>query len=80
MPGAGGCGPSGPRAADPARCERTTDPADLRLTVGALGAAYLGGASLGQLAGAGHVAELTPGALTALAAATVAGISRRTAA
>jgi predicted acetyltransferase len=61
---------SGPRAADPARCERTTDPADLRLTVGALGAAYLGGASLGQLAGAGHVAELTPGALTALAAAT----------
>jgi predicted acetyltransferase len=60
---------SGPRAAAPARCERTTDPADVRLTVGALGAAYLGGASFGQLAGAGHIAELTPGALTSLAAA-----------
>jgi predicted acetyltransferase len=51
-----------------ATCERTSDPADLRLTVNALGAAYLGGASFGQLAGAGHVAELTPGALASLAA------------
>jgi predicted acetyltransferase len=50
-------------------CERTSRPADVRLTVQALGAAYLGGASFGQLAGAGHVRELTPGAAGRLAAA-----------
>jgi predicted acetyltransferase len=52
-----------------ASCERTGDAADLRLEAHALGAAYLGGASFGQLADAGHVAELTPGALGKLAAA-----------
>ena len=52
-----------------ASCERTGDAADLRLEAHALGAAYLGGASFGQLADAGHVAELTPGALGRLAAA-----------
>jgi predicted acetyltransferase len=50
-------------------CEQTHDPADVRVTVQALGAAYLGGASFGQLAGAGHAAELTPGALATLASA-----------
>jgi predicted acetyltransferase len=50
-------------------CERTSRPADILLTVQAAGAAYLGGASFGQLAGAGHVQELTPGAAGRLAAA-----------
>ncbi len=50
-------------------CERTSRPADVLLTVQAVGAAYLGGASFGQLAGAGHVRELTPGAAGRLAAA-----------
>jgi predicted acetyltransferase len=50
-------------------CERTHEAADVRLTVQALGASYLGGASFGQLAGAGHIAEMTPGALATLAAA-----------
>jgi predicted acetyltransferase len=50
-------------------CERAQGAADVRVTVQALGASYLGGASFGQLAGAGQVAELTPGALAALAAA-----------
>jgi predicted acetyltransferase len=52
-----------------ARCERTTAAADILLSVDALGAGYLGGASFGQLAAAGHVTELTPGALALLAAA-----------
>ena len=42
-------------------CERTTAPADLALPVRALGAAYLGGTRLGQLAAAGLVTEVTPG-------------------
>jgi predicted acetyltransferase len=50
-------------------CERTSRPADVLLTVQAAGAAYLGGASFGQLAGAGHVRELTPGAAGRLATA-----------
>jgi predicted acetyltransferase len=50
-------------------CERTTAPADLVLPVRALGAAYLGGTRLGQLAGAGLVTEVTPGSLAALSAA-----------
>jgi len=50
-------------------CERTSRPADVVLTVQAAGAAYLGGASFGQLVGAGHVRELTPGAAGRLAAA-----------
>jgi len=52
-----------------ARCERTTAPADLLLSVQALGAGYLGGASFGQLAAAGHISELAPGSLARLAAA-----------
>ncbi|MGW2635461.1 GNAT family N-acetyltransferase [Streptomyces sp. NPDC001348] len=46
-----------------ASCARTTDPADLALTVRELGAAYLGGVSLDSLAGAGLVRELRDGAL-----------------
>jgi predicted acetyltransferase len=52
-----------------AACERTNRPADVLLTAQAAGAAYLGGASFGQLAGAGHVRELTAGAAGRLAAA-----------
>lgn len=48
-----------------ARCERTTDPADLALPAADLGAVYLGGPTLASLAAAGRVAELTPGALLA---------------
>ncbi|WP_030314551.1 GNAT family N-acetyltransferase [Streptomyces sp. NRRL B-3229] len=44
-------------------CTRTTDPADLALSVRELGAAYLGGVSLASLAGAGLVRELRQGAL-----------------
>ncbi|WP_043264346.1 GNAT family N-acetyltransferase [Streptomyces sp. CT34] len=46
-------------------CERTADPADLALSVGELGSAYLGGVSLTALARAGLVRELRPGALAA---------------
>jgi predicted acetyltransferase len=60
---------TGPAAAGSAACERTGDPADLALPVQALGAGYLGGTSLGQLAAAGHLAELTPGSLARLATA-----------
>lgn len=42
---------------------RTDDPADLALDVRELGAAYLGGTSLVELAGAGLVTERTTGAL-----------------
>jgi predicted acetyltransferase len=44
-------------------CERTRDAADLVLSVGELGAAYLGGTRLTALAGAGRVRELRRGAL-----------------
>ena len=54
---------------DAASCDRTGDAADVRVTVQALGAAYLGGGQLSQLAAAGHAAELTPGALAALGTA-----------
>ncbi|MEU0072349.1 GNAT family N-acetyltransferase [Streptomyces sp. NPDC006332] len=47
-----------------ASCARTTDPADLSLSVRELGAAYLGGVSLASLAAAGRVRELRRGALT----------------
>jgi predicted acetyltransferase len=60
---------AGPAEDGPASCEPAERDADIRLTVQALGAAYLGGASFGQLAGAGHVAERTPGSLAVLAAA-----------
>ena len=42
---------------------RTHADADLTLEVGALGAAYLGGIRLAQLAQGGHVEELKPGAI-----------------
>ncbi|KOV64971.1 GNAT family N-acetyltransferase [Streptomyces sp. MMG1121] len=47
-----------------ASCERTTDAADLALSVRELGAAYLGGVSLLSLAAAGRVREVRPGSLT----------------
>ncbi|MFK4100174.1 GNAT family N-acetyltransferase [Streptomyces sp. NPDC019531] len=46
-----------------ASCDRTTDSADLVLSVRELGAAYLGGVSLVSLAGAGLVREVRQGAL-----------------
>ncbi|MFE6689890.1 GNAT family N-acetyltransferase [Streptomyces sp. NPDC057743] len=48
-----------------ASCERTTDPAELALSVRELGSAYLGGFTLSALAGAGRVREVRPGALAA---------------
>jgi hypothetical protein len=50
-------------------CEPTGAAPDLALEMRALGAAYLGGASLASLAGAGLVSELREGALTAAATA-----------
>ncbi|MEV5728887.1 GNAT family N-acetyltransferase [Streptomyces pharetrae] len=47
-----------------ATCGRTTDAADLALSVRELGSAYLGGVSLAALAAAGRVRELRAGALT----------------
>ncbi|SDG98937.1 Predicted acetyltransferase [Sinosporangium album] len=52
-----------------AECHRTHDQADLSVSIRALGAAYLGGVSLKQLAAAGAVTELRPGALAVAAAA-----------
>jgi predicted acetyltransferase len=52
-----------------ASCERTTDAADLHLSVRELGAAYLGGVSLAALAAAGRVRELRQGALAEASAA-----------
>ena len=46
-------------------CERTNAPADLSLDVTQLGAAYLGGVALTELAAAGRVSEIVPGALRA---------------
>ncbi|MFF9144292.1 GNAT family N-acetyltransferase [Streptomyces sp. NPDC014861] len=46
-----------------AECSRTSDAADLALSVRELGSAYLGGTSLAALAGAGRVTELREGAL-----------------
>ncbi|MGQ3554806.1 GNAT family N-acetyltransferase [Streptomyces rochei] len=46
-----------------ASCERTSDAADLALSVRELGAAYLGGVSLTSLGAAGRVRQLRPGAL-----------------
>jgi predicted acetyltransferase len=50
-------------------CERTRAPADIRLPVSALGAAYLGGTRLGGLAAAGVICERRPGAIAELSAA-----------
>jgi predicted acetyltransferase len=52
-----------------ASCARTTDAADLALTVRELGAAYLGGVPLTALAAAGRIRELRPGALAEASAA-----------
>lgn len=54
---------------DHAECARTSAPADLAVAVRALGAVYLGGVPLRQLAAAGLAAERTPGALAAAATA-----------
>ncbi|MDO8210732.1 GNAT family N-acetyltransferase [Conexibacter sp. CPCC 206217] len=48
-----------------ARCARTDKPADLVLDAAALGAAYLGGTPIAQLADAGRIAERTDGAVEA---------------
>jgi predicted acetyltransferase len=50
-------------------CGRTSDPADLALSVRELASSYLGGFSLGSLARAGRVRELRGGALTEASAA-----------
>ncbi|WP_411142500.1 GNAT family N-acetyltransferase [Streptomyces sp. x-80] len=50
-------------------CSRTTDAADLALSVRELGSVYLGGFSLVALAAAGRVRELRPGAPTAASVA-----------
>jgi predicted acetyltransferase len=50
-------------------CERTEAKPDLALDTTALGAAYLGGTLLADLAGAGRVTELRPGALERASAA-----------
>jgi predicted acetyltransferase len=50
-------------------CERTDAEPDLALDAAALGAAHLGGTTLRELAGAGRVAELRPGALARASAA-----------
>jgi predicted acetyltransferase len=50
-------------------CERTDAEPDLALDASALGAAYLGGTTLRELAGAGRVAELRPGAVARASAA-----------
>ncbi|MFI2210898.1 GNAT family N-acetyltransferase [Streptomyces sp. NPDC020141] len=49
--------------AEGAVCERTSDAADLALSVRELGSAYLGGVTLRELADAGRVREIAPGAL-----------------
>ena len=48
---------------DAATCTKTDDPADLAVDMQALGSAYLGGASLVDLAAAGKVTEIRPGTL-----------------
>jgi len=53
---------------DKAVCTTTEAPADLAMSIGALGAAYLGGTSLATLAAGGRVQELRPGALAAASA------------
>ncbi len=52
-----------------AHCTPTSSDADLAVSVGALGAAYLGGTSLTSLAAAGLVTERRPGALAAASSA-----------
>lgn len=52
-----------------ATCRPSDDPAEVRLPVGALGAAYLGGPSIAAQAEVGHVVGLRPGAVTELSRA-----------
>jgi predicted acetyltransferase len=54
---------------DGAACRRTDDGADLCVDVSDLGAAYLGGTSLAELALAGRVVEQRPGGVAAASAA-----------
>jgi predicted acetyltransferase len=56
-------------------CERTKAQADLALDAADLGAAYLGGTTLSELAAAGRVAELRPGALARASAAFVGAVA-----
>ncbi|TDW95619.1 putative acetyltransferase [Kribbella pratensis] len=51
------------------KCERTDDPADLTVSVGALGAVYLGGRPLAEFAPTGRITEHTAGALARATAA-----------
>jgi predicted acetyltransferase len=55
--------------ADGARCEHSELKADLAMSVTELGAAYLGGTPLSDLAMAGRVEERTEGSLRATSAA-----------
>jgi predicted acetyltransferase len=52
-----------------ATCERTSAAADVRLPVQSLGAAYMGGTTLGALAAAGLAEQARPGAIAALSTA-----------
>ncbi|GAA1958120.1 GNAT family N-acetyltransferase [Catenulispora subtropica] len=61
--------------ADGAECSRTTDPADLVLGPRELGAAYLGGFSLGALGRAGRIEELRAGALAQASRAFVSDVA-----
>jgi predicted acetyltransferase len=54
---------------DGARCERTSEPAQVRLSTEALGAAYLGGTRLTTLAAAGRVAAEDEKTLAAVSVA-----------
>ncbi|MFC7844963.1 GNAT family N-acetyltransferase [Streptomyces sp. NPDC057382] len=56
-----------------ASCERTSDAAELALSVRELGSAYLGGVSLTALAAAGRVREVRQGALAEASAAFASG-------
>ena len=60
---AGGIGSEPAGATRPAEVGRTEAPADLALDAAALGAVYLGGIPFRELAAAGRVAELRPGAI-----------------
>ena len=52
-----------------ATCERTSAAADVTLPVQSLGAAYMGGTTLGALARAGLAEQARPGAIAALSGA-----------
>ncbi|MFH8896206.1 GNAT family N-acetyltransferase [Streptomyces coeruleorubidus] len=58
-----------------ASCARTTDTADVALSVRELGAAYLGGVSLGALGAAGRVREVRRGALAEASSGFGAGVA-----